>query len=429
MNHTSYVSVKFLTELITVVALYILPYERRRHFWLKLPICLAVCYVFSYCTSPMLIRYHQWERLAVVAIDVLRYTAIFSAVALTVYFLFQFSFRASFFICAGAYAIQHMTIKLYKFIETLYIDRVSIPVLVVTYVGFLTVCYTCAYFLVIRRLQQHDDARLKADDTATVNILTVVSLIVINALAGDLSPVSVLGEIASVGYGMICGIFLLSLQMSIFNRGEIEQENEQIEYILEQERKQFESFRDGVDYLNIKCHDLKHQIHQLKQVSTIRADTITELEDSISRYESYSNTGFPALDIILGEKYLACKAKEIEFAALADGEKLSKLSESDIYSLFGNAIDNAIEYEERLPKGSRLIRLSIKDIGNMLFVRVENTYNGPDFASGELQTSKENKLYHGFGIKSMRHIVKKYGGEMDVNATNGLFCLTCMFIF
>ena len=71
MNHTSYVSVKFLTELITVVALYILPYERRRHFWLKLPICLAVCYVFSYCTSPMLIRYHQWERLAVVAIDVL----------------------------------------------------------------------------------------------------------------------------------------------------------------------------------------------------------------------------------------------------------------------------------------------------------------------------------------------------------------------
>lgn len=429
MNHTSYVSVKFLTELIVAVALYVLPYERRCHFWLKLPICLSVCYAFSYCTSPMLTRYHQWERLAVVAIDVLRYTAIFSIVALSICCLFCFTFRTSFFVCSGAYAVQHMTIKLYKFIETLYIDQVSIFILSGIYVGFLALCYTCMYFLVIRRLQQQDDIKLKANDSFTVNILTVVSLIVINVLAGDLSPVSVLGEFASVGYGMICGIFLLFLQMNIFKRGAIERENEQIEYILEQERKRFESFRDGVDYLNIKCHDLKHQIHRLKQVSSVQAETIAELEDGISQYESYSNTGFPALDIILGEKYLACKAKGIEFTALADGEKLSKLSESDIYSLFGNAIDNAIEYEEKLPEGSRLIRLSIKDIGNMLFVRVENTYNGPDIAGGELETSKEDKQYHGFGIKSMRHIVKKYGGEMDVNAANGLFCLTCMFTF
>ena len=429
MNYTSYVSVKFLTELIVVVALYVLPYERRHLFWLKLPICLAVCYTFSYCTSPMLTRYHQWERLAVVAIDVLRYTAIFSIVALAICCLFCLSFRASFFICSGAYAVQHMTIKLYKFIETLYIDQVSIVVLSVIYVGFLALCYTCMYFLVIRRLQKQDDIKLKANDSFTVNILTVVSLIVINVLAGDLSPVSVLGEIASVGYGMICGIFLLSLQMNIFKRGAIERENEQIEYILEQERKRFESFRDGVDYLNIKYHDLKHQIHRLKQVSSVRAETIAELEDGLSQYESYYNTGCPALDIILGEKYLACKAKGIEFTALVDGEKLSKLSESDIYSLFGNALDNAVEYEEKLPEGSRLIRLSIKDIGNMLFIRVENTYNGPNVADRELGTSKEDKQYHGFGIKSMRHIVKKYGGEMDVNATNGLFCLTCMFTF
>lgn len=429
MNHTHYVSVKFLTELIAIVALYVFPYERRRHFWLRLPLCLAVCYAFSYFTSPLLTRYHQWERLAVVAIDVLRYTAIFSLVAVAVYCLFRFSFRASFFICSGAYAIQHMTIKLYKFLETLYIDKVSLPTLSVLYIGFLSLCYTGMYFLVIRRLQRQDNVRLKANDSFTVNILTVVSLIVINTLAGDLAPTSVLGEIASVGYGMICGIFLLSLQMSIFKRGAMERENEQIEYILEQERKRFESFRDGVDYLNIKCHDLKHQIHRLKQASAVRAETIAELEDGISQYESYSNTGVPALDIILGEKYLACRAKGIEFTALVAGEKLTRLSESDIYSLFGNAIDNAIEYEETLPEGSRLIRLSVKDIGTMLFVRVENTYNGPEITGGELETSKEDKQYHGFGIKSMRHIVKKYGGELDVNTANGLFCLTCMFNF
>lgn len=429
MNHTEYVSVKFLTELIIIVALYVFPYERKHHFWMKLPICLAVCYAFSYYTSPMLTRYHQWEKFVVATIDVLRYTAIFAAVALAVYCLFRFSLRASFFVCAGAYAVQHMTLKLYGFFEALYIDRVSILVLSVIYVGFLALCYVCAYFLVIRRLQQQDAARLKANDTFTVNILIVVSLIVLSVFAGDLSPVSVLGEIAFVGYGMICSIFLLSLQMSIFERGAIERENEQIEYILEQERKQFESFRDGVDYLNIKCHDLKHQIHQLKQTAAVRAETIADLEDGISQYESYSNTGFPALDIILGEKYLACKVKGIEFTALVDGEKLSRLSEPDIYSLFGNALDNAVECEEKRPEGSRLIHLSIKDIGNMLFIRVENAYDGPKITDGEIETSKDDKRHHGFGIKSMRRIVEKYGGEMDVNTANGLFCLTCMFTF
>ncbi|MDE6589405.1 MAG: ATP-binding protein, partial [Oscillospiraceae bacterium] len=80
-----------------------------------------------------------------------------------------------------------------------------------------------------------------------------------------------------------------------------------------------------------------------------------------------------------------------------------------------------------LPEGGRLIRLSVKDIGNMLFIRVENAYDGPDIAGEALETSKADKQYHGFGIKSMRRIVEKYGGEMDVNTANGLYCLTCMF--
>ena len=97
--------------------------------------------------------------------------------------------------------------------------------------------------------------------------------------------------------------------------------------------------------------------------------------------------------------------------------------------MFGNALDNAVECEEKRPEGSRLIHLSIKDIGNMLFIRVENAYDGPKITDGEIETSKDDKRYHGFGIKSMRRIVEKYGGEMDVNTANGLFCLTCMFTF
>lgn len=184
-----------------------------------------------------------------------------------------------------------------------------------------------------------------------------------------------------------------------------------------------------MDYLDIKCHDLKHQIRTLKKAQAVRPETIAELEESIAQYESYSNTGYPALDIILGEKSLVCKSKGIEFTVSVVGERLSNLSEPDVYSLFGNALDNAIEYEEKLPEGDRFIRLGVKDMGNMLFIRLENAYTGPEVSDTELETTKEDKRYHGFGIKSMRHIAEKYGGEMDVCAENGVFSLTFMFNF
>lgn len=126
---------------------------------------------------------------------------------------------------------------------------------------------------------------------------------------------------------------------------------------------------------------------------------------------------------------MACKANGIELTVSVEGEHLSRLSEPDIYALFGNALDNAIEYELKLPEGERLIRLGVKDVGNMLFIRVENTYQGPRLSEHELKTGKGDSRYHGFGVKSMRHITEKYGGDMDVDTSDGRFAVTCMFTF
>ena len=430
MNHTVYIAVKFLTELLLVTALYVLPYERRAHFGRKLVICLAGCYAFSFFTSPLILRYHLLGGAAYTILDIARYTAIFSLVAFTVHSLFCFSIRASFFVCAGSYAIQHLVIKVYGFVENRVIDRIPFPALVLLYAGFLAACYGAAYYFVIRQLQQQDAARLKANDTFLLNILAVVSLIILSRFTRGVTFGSLLGEFGFMAYGAVCSVFLLVLQVKIYRQGEMERENEQIEYVLEQERKRFESFRDSVDYLNIKCHDLKHQIHRLKQHGGMMpSEEIKELENGIGQYESYSDTGVPALDIILGVKYLTCKANGIEFTAVVEGKLLARLSEADIYSLFGNALDNAIEYEVKLPEGERLIRLSVRDRGNMLFIRVENAYGGPQVTEDGLESSKQDRRYHGFGVKSMRHIAEKYSGEMDVNTAGGVFAVSFLFTF
>lgn len=429
MNYTRYVSVKFLTELIAMVALYVLPYRRRPQFLFRLPLCLILCYAFSYISSPVMLRYHLWAEPAASIMDIARYIIIVAIVAMSVHLLFELSLRSAFFVCSGAYAIQHIALKIYGLAEALYVDRVPLRVLALLYVAFIVLFYAAAYFLVVRRVHREDTVRLKANQTFLFNVMSVVSFIVLNRLSQSIESLAAVGRIAIAGYGIICGVFMLLLQMNIFEKNAIERENEKTEFILEQERKRFESFREAVDYLNIKCHDLKYQIHQLKASTAVSADAITELEDSVAQYESYTNIGFPALDIVLGEKALVCRAKGIEFNAQVEGKQLARLSEPDIYALFGNALDNAIEYEETLPDGDRLIRLAVKDVGDILFIRVENTYAGEDFQNGNPQSTKGDDTNHGFGLKSMRLIAEKYDGEMDVSASDGLFSLTFMFMF
>ena len=56
-----------------------------------------------------------------------------------------------------------------------------------------------------------------------------------------------------------------------------------------------------------------------------------------------------------------------------------------------------------------------------------------DYTAGELEelhfkselpiTTKANSDFHGYGLKSLRHAVHKYGGEVDISLQGGWFSL------
>ena len=76
------------------------------------------------------------------------------------------------------------------------------------------------------------------------------------------------------------------------------------------------------------------------------------------------------------------------------------------------------------------IRLSVKDVGQMMFVRAENYFEGElKLKDGLPVSNKEDKRYHGFGMRSMRLIAARYGGTMRVDAEQGLFYLQFVFPF
>ncbi len=74
-----------------------------------------------------------------------------------------------------------------------------------------------------------------------------------------------------------------------------------------------------------------------------REKNLKELEQSIRIYDSIVKTGNEILDTLLSEKSLICEARDITIHCVIDGKKLFFMDSIDIYALFGNAIDNAIE--------------------------------------------------------------------------------------
>ena len=188
--------------------------------------------------------------------------------------------------------------------------------------------------------------------------------------------------------------------------------------------------RGNIEAINIKCHDIRHQIRRLaNEGAVVDGSVLADIEREVNVYDSVVETGNEALDTILTEKSLMCSGEEIVLTVMADGAALGFMAPADIYALFGNALDNAIEAVRQVEDPERrTITLSVRQAGKMVAVNVENYFAAaPRFsADGLPQTSKTDEDNHGFGTRSMRAIAQRYGGSMHAGTQDGVFYLNVL---
>lgn len=81
-----------------------------------------------------------------------------------------------------------------------------------------------------------------------------------------------------------------------------------------------------------------------------------------------------------------------------------------------------LERENALEAGKRQVELTARAAKGILAVEVKNPFEG-EFSNGLPRTTKHDAQNHGYGLRSIQDIVKKYGGNMEIRQENGQFCL------
>lgn len=220
---------------------------------------------------------------------------------------------------------------------------------------------------------------------------------------------------------------MLYFQFTLFSKSAMKHELETLKRIWHQQKQQYQLSRETIAIINRKCHDLKHQVAAMRAMAgpEERERYLSEIEGSVRIYDSIFQTGSEVLDTVLTEKSLTCEANQIALSCVADGGPLAFLDAVDLYSMMGNALDNAIEgvrgFDE---KEKRLIDVLIRRENKLLLIQIINPVAGRlTFQDGLPASTKANDGYHGFGLKSIRYTAQKYGGFVTVNLEHGCFVL------
>ena len=202
---------------------------------------------------------------------------------------------------------------------------------------------------------------------------------------------------------------------------------ESMEMILHNQYTQYQQSQETLDLINYKYHDLKHHIIALRaeENKEKRNAYLDKMEDEIRNYEAQNKTGNQVLDTLLTAKSLYCMREKIALTYVVDGARLDFMDVMDICSIFGNALDNAIECEKKIPETEkRMIHVSMFVQQTFLIIRFENYCEGElNFEQNLPVTTKKQAEFHGYGLKSLRHTVHKYGGEVDIDVADQWFRL------
>ncbi len=418
--------INYFTELFAACMVFILPVQKKENIIFRIIISFLFLAILNY----LLISLHKKDALDFPLIVV--YWLFYSTICIfLVWFTVNGSWTKILFLATCAFATQHIAFD-YCRIYNLFL--ITSPVIL--FLTFLGV-YLFVYHFFAKKLSKfHNLGDFKKRFIPMITIIGIVWILsIVESHYAETTGPSKYVNICYLICDGLCCTYILWVNIGLIEKINLQQELETISQNCRQQAKQYQISSDVIENLNIKCHDLRHQIQAFRnsdtKINKEKIKFLDTIENDIRIYDTTMSTGNKPLDTILMKYGLYCKKHSIQWTCLADGSKLNFMSLEDLYALFDNAFENAVDAVLKLKNlEKRIINVNIRTVNKLIEIQIQNYFTGDIKITNELpETIKKDKRNHGYGLKSIKYTAEKYNGTITISTENEIFNLQILIPF
>ena len=246
---------------------------------------------------------------------------------------------------------------------------------------------------------------------ASTFVLYTLYLVSMNAALSDRMDYLIIGSAFSVVVSILLTyVFYSKTTKELNNLYKAQSEQDKIESdaayyaILDKQNEQ----------LKTVLHDEKNHLFAIKSLANNPEVSayIDEIYGHIAENSLFGNTKNKLLDLTINKYQYICEDKNINFNVSIKTANLSHIETSDLTTLLGNLLDNAVDAAKR--SKNRKIDFSLNKVNEFEVLTCINSCDeSPNAIGNYLQTTKQDSGFHGLGINSIKRIVKKYHGNFE----------------
>lgn len=244
--------------------------------------------------------------------------------------------------------------------------------------------------------------KLQSKEMAFTSLSIILQIIVIDSIETllylhEFNSLNLAAVIIAEGMQMILLIMNLNL---VIERSDQEKQSELQRQLLESQIHSVKTMIASEEELHMLKHDVQHMLNALDENEKTK-----KIQESLNTVVIPFSSSCKPIDTVLNIKREQAARKGIDMVCVLNIIDVPDISEDDLYIMLINLLDNSIEHCGIEKK----IHLEIKCSKDHFYLKIQNPVDQIMIDDqGEFIVQK--KKGHGYGIKTIKTVVKKYNG-------------------
>ena len=301
------------------------------------------------------------------------------------------------------------------------------------FAAFLSLGFISIVSILLRRITDEGISRVHVKYLAlfTVNlfadfcILALMTHVTLEEIAYQ-NKIAYIIIYISVSIGLL--IQMACVILLLVSRNMHKEKESIIKQYLEEQVKQYEYLNEREKETKKFRHDIRGHLYFLNKLKQEGRDQEFEdyFQDIIGKVDDLGNSinvGNDIVNAVLNKAYAEAENKNIKINVTGHFPSQCNISAYNLCTIFFNLLSNAIEAADKTTKREIWVicRYTIKEI----IVEIGNYYCINDkLDKNRLRTTKNEKEYHGWGMKNVEDSVADCKGLMDIEIVDDKFIVS-----